>query len=78
MDKIQFEALLPHIVAALLRKIIDQKKIPEDDAFFLLYNSRLYCALDDEETKVWHYSPEKLFQLLEEEMATGNLELPEY
>jgi len=78
MDKAKFEALLPIIVAALLQKILERKKITQDEAFSALYGSALYLALDDEETKVWHYSAEKLFLLFEEEMSTGNLELPEY
>ena len=78
MDKAKFEALLPLIVAALIQKIIERKKISQDEAFLQLYDSRLYFFLDNEETKVWHYSVEKLFQLFEEEMSTGNMELPEY
>ena len=78
MDKTGFEALLPFIVTALIQKIIERKKITQNEAFSVLYGSRLYFMLDEEETKVWHYSVEKLFQLFEEEMNTGNLELPEY
>ena len=33
--------------------------------------------LGNEQTKVWHYSTEKLFQLFEEEMNFGKFELPE-
>ena len=47
-------------------------------AFLKLYGSQLYYALNNEKTKVWYYSAEKLFQLFEEEMAVGKLELPEY
>jgi len=78
MDKAKFDALLPLIVTSLIQKIIERKKITQDDAFSQLYNSRLYCALDNEKTKVWHYSAEKLYQLFDEEMTTGTLELPEY
>ena len=78
MDKAKFEALLPLIVTSLLQKIIERKKISENDTFSRLYDSRLYFFLDDEKTKVWHYSTEKLFQLFEEEMDTGHMELPEY
>ena len=78
VDKAKFEALLPLIVAALIQKIIERKKISQDEAFSQLYGSRLYFLLDDEQTKVWHYSAEKLFQLFDEELTTGNLELPEY
>jgi hypothetical protein len=78
MDKAKFEALLPLIVTALLQKIIERKKMSQSEAFSRLYGSRLYFALDDEKTKVWHYSVEKLFQLFDEEMSTGRMELPEY
>jgi len=78
MDKAKFEALLPFIVTALIQKIIERKNISQDEAFSALYGSGLYLVLGDEETKVWHYSAEKLFQLFETEMSTGNLELPEY
>jgi len=78
MDKAKFEALLPLIVAALIQKIIEQKKTTQEEAFSRLYNSMLYVFLEDEQTKVWYYSVEKLFQLLEAEMSTGKMELPEY
>jgi hypothetical protein len=78
LNKAQFEALLPLIAAALIQKIIERKKISPDEAFSRLYGSQLYCTLDDEKTKVWHYSVEKLFQLFEAEMDTGKMELPEY
>jgi len=78
MDEAKFEALLPLIVAALLQKIVDRKDISQDEAFSQLYGSKLYAFLDNEKTKVWHYSTEKLFHLFEEEMNTGNMELPEY
>ena len=78
MDKEKFDALLPFMVTALLKKIIEQKKMSEAEAFFRLYESRLYAYLEEEATKVWHYSVEKLFQLFDEEMITGTVELPEY
>ena len=78
MDKAKFEALFPFIVTALMQKIIERKKISQDEAFLQLYSSQIYAALDNEKTKVWHYSAEKLFYLFEEEMAAGKLELPEY
>ena len=77
MDKEKFEALLPIFTADLIQKIIEQKKILQDDAISLFYNSKLYMLLENEKTKIWHYSTDKLFQLLEEELITGNFELPE-
>jgi hypothetical protein len=78
MDKNKFDALLPLIVAALMQKIIEQKEISQDVAFSQLYNSTLYFFLENEQTKVWHYSAEKLFRLFDEELTTGKLDLPEY
>ena len=78
MDKNKFDALLPIIVAALIKRIIEQEKISHDESSTRLYSSNLYMFLEDEQTKVWYYSVEKLFQLFEQEMNTGILELPEY
>jgi len=78
MNKEKFEALLPIIIAALIQKIIERKKISHDEAFSQLYESTLYLFLEDEPTKVWYYSVEKLYLLFDEEMSTGKLELPEY
>ena len=78
MDKAKFEALLPLIITSLVQKIIERKRLSHDEAFTKLYGSRLYAALDNEETKVWHYSAEKLFMLFEEELLAGKLELLEY
>ena len=78
MNKAKFDALLPLIIASLMQKIIERKNISQDEAFLQLYSSELYCALDNEKTKVWHYSTEKLYLLFEEEIAVGKFELPEY
>ena len=78
MDKAKFDALLPIIVTALMQKIIMRKNISHEEAFNQLYSSRLYHVLDSEKTKVWHYSTEKLYQLLDEEITAGKLELPDY
>ncbi|MCL2802044.1 MAG: hypothetical protein FWD28_09835 [Treponema sp.] len=77
MNKEKFQALLPIFVSALIKKIIEQKKMSQEEALSLFYNSKLYILLDDEQTKVWHYSTEKLYHLFEEEMNTGKFELPE-
>ena len=78
MDKEKFAALLPFFVTDLIAKIIERKNISQDEAISQLYYSRLYFLLEDEQTKIWHYSTEKLFQLFEEEFNTGEFELPEY
>jgi len=77
MDKEKFGALLPIFTTDLIQRIIEQKNMMQDDAISLFYNSKLYELLEDEKTKIWHYSTDKLFQLFEQEMTTGNFELPE-
>ena len=77
MDKEKYEALLPIFITDLVKKIIEQKNISQDEAISLLYNSNLYNFLEDEQSKIWHYSGEKLFQLFEEEIHNGKFNFPE-
>ncbi len=37
----------------------------------MLYNSKLYNALENEETKMWYYSNYDLFKMFLEEKETG-------
>ena len=76
MDKNKFATILPVIVGGLANKIIEEAKMSETEVLDKLYNSALYSALEKEETKVWHYSVPKLFELWENEIKTGKLELP--
>ena len=76
MEKDKFAAILPVIVGGLVNKIIDEVHMSEPEAFDKLYNSALYSVLEKEETKVWHYSVPKLFELWENETKTGKLKLP--
>ena len=78
MDKDKFAALLPVIVGGLANKIIEETRVGEDEAFEKLYNSELYKVLENERTKVWTYSVPQLFDLYQNEINTGSLELPEY
>jgi len=77
MNEEKFQALLPFIVTDLIQKIIQQKKTSQNEAFSQLYESQLYVHLDNEQTKVWHYSTDKLYHLFEDELNTGRFEIPE-
>jgi hypothetical protein len=57
---------------------VEETQISEDEAFEKLYNTELYASLENESTKVWTYSVPKLFDLYQDEINTGRLELPEY
>ena len=71
MSQEQFAAILPYISADLISMIVSKKSISEEDAILKLYTSKLYAALEQEDTKLWHYSTEMLYSLLEQEEQTG-------
>jgi hypothetical protein len=48
-----------------------------DQATEMIYQSELYSMLENEETKVWHYSPVLLIELLLEEIEKGKMVFPE-
>ena len=57
--------------------IVKKKNISEPDAITKLYNPKLYAALEQEDTKVWQYSTDMLYSLLEQEERTGEIEFPD-
>ena len=73
----QFTAILPPITESLVALIAKKQNIPEKEAVIQLYNSSLYALLEQEETKVWHYSTEMLYALLEQEKNEGKLTFPD-
>lgn len=77
MGQEQFAAMMPYISADLVEMIAKKKNLSEQDAITKLYNSKLYAALEQEETKVWHYSTDMLCSLFEQEERTGKIEFPD-
>ena len=78
MEKSKFELVIPVIIGGLVNKIIDETNLTADEAFEKLYKSELYAVLENEKTKVWTYSVPKLFELFQNEITIGKLELPDY
>jgi len=78
MDTSKFSAILPMITAAVTDKIGKVYHLDENAAIERLYSTKLYEYLEDENTKVWQYSVDKIFDLYQTEIETGKLELPEY
>jgi len=77
MTREKLSALLAILNPAVIKIIIDNKGINNIEATELFYNSALYSMLENEESKLWHLSPLTLYELLEEELATGNINYPE-
>jgi len=65
--------VLPKVVAI----IVKNHGLSETEATEALYNSKLYSLLEDEETKLWHYSAETLYKMYDEEVNTGKITFPE-
>lgn len=77
MNPSQFAAIMPYISADLVGMIVEKENISENAAITKLYNSELYAILEQEDTKVWHYSTHMLYSLLKQEETTGKIEFPD-
>ena len=73
----EFNALMPLIVSDLASMIAAKQSISEDDTIKLLYSSELYSLLEDEATKLWHYSTNMLYSLFVQEQTTGTIVFPD-
>jgi hypothetical protein len=61
----------------IAKMLLEQNSISMGEAFNLIYNSQVFELLANEKTKVWHYSANMLYYLLQNEIKTGKVELPE-
>ena len=77
MDQVQFRNLLPLISIDLVSYIVEMEHISGEEAIKELYSSKLYEALEEEETKVWQYSTPMLYTLFLQEKQIGNIEYPD-
>ena len=77
MGQEQFNAIMPVISADIVKMIAEKRSVSEKEAIKLLYTSKLYAALEKEETKVWQYSTPMLYSLLEQEWNNGTIRYPD-
>ncbi len=71
MNKGKFTFIMLEKIQTLCDSIKNYFNISYDETIKLLYNSKLYEALEDEETKMWYYSNYDLFRMFLEEKNTG-------
>lgn len=76
-DISQFKGIRELLVPLVIREIMKNMGVNDEEAFRLLYTSFLYNKLEIEATKLWHLSPRALCELLDEELETGNITFPE-
>jgi hypothetical protein len=65
------------IAPGILSMLVEDRGLSLEEASGALYNSELYRALEDEETKLWRLSYVTLYDLLVEELDTGTIDYPE-
>lgn len=73
----KFSAVMGVLVEQIVHLISETYGYDELIASNEFYNSKVYALLEQEETKLWHFSPLTLFNLFDEEKKVGNFELPE-
>ena len=76
MDK-SISAIIAMITPGIINLLMEGRGLSLEGASYVLYNSQLYKALEDEETKVWRLGYPLLYDLLEEELTTGGITYPE-
>ena len=77
MNPEKLPALLTILNSAVVQIIMEKRGLKNIEATRLLYDSSLYAMLENEASKLWHLSPLTLYELLEEELATGIINYPE-
>ena len=73
----KFEATLTLLVPQVINLICENYPLDEMAASREFYESKVYSLLEQEDTKLWHCSPLTLFNMLDEEKATGDFRMPE-
>lgn len=77
MNKEKFSAIIGLIVPQVIKLMCDNYNQDETTAINDFYTSKVYEVLEEENTKVWHFSPLTLFNMYDEEKRTGSFIFPE-
>ena len=67
----KFEAILTLLVPQIINLVCEMEASRE------FYESKVYSLLEQEDTKLWHFSPLTLFNMYDEEKRTGDFQIPE-
>ncbi|MCL2067082.1 MAG: hypothetical protein FWG99_06420 [Treponema sp.] len=76
MDK-NISPIIAVITPGIIQLLMENRRLSLQEASDILYSSLIYKTLEDEETKVWRLGYPLLYDLLEEELETGNITWPE-
>lgn len=72
-----FDVLITSVVPHIINAIIDISGRDELVIIDEFFQSKVYNALVNEESELWHFGIRALAQLFEEERLTGNFTYPE-
>ena len=73
----KFGALMGILVPQVICLITENYAYDEMTAANEFYTSNLYALLEQEDTKLWHFSPLTLFNMFDEEKKAGSFTIPE-
>lgn len=76
MDQKKFQSVLILLVPQVIHLIMERYDLDEVTASKKFYDSRVYSLLEQEDTKLWHFSALTLFTMFDEEMHTGTFVIP--
>jgi hypothetical protein len=77
MDPARFSMLLASLASQTIKEIAVRYNIPELEAARLFYKSEVYKLLENEKTKIWHFSYMSLCMMYDEEKENGCFSIPE-
>ena len=77
MEKKKFEAMRVLLVPQIIHLIVEHYPYDEVHASKEFYSSDVYSFLEQEDTKLWHFSALTLFHMFNEEKQKGHFTFPE-
>lgn len=77
MNNEKFGTIMGLIVPEVIRLITENYPYDEVTASRKFYRSQVYASLEQEETKLWHFSPLTLYNMFDEEQKNGSFTFPE-
>ena len=77
MNAEKFSAVIGLIVPEIVHLITENYPYDEVKATEEFYRTQVYALLEQEDTKLWHFSPITLFNMFDEEKKTGSFTVPE-
>ena len=77
MEQRKFETIRAVITPEVINLISDKHNMNEIAATTAFYKSHVYELLEDEGTKIWHFSPLTLYNMYNDEITTGKINFPE-